>query len=83
MPTSPAGVYGYSFVDGQALEANCEEKFMVDHAHGVLRESALNLEKGRMIGAVSSRESPRNSFERGPVVDLGFQLRVGIDLKPC
>ena len=55
---------------------------MVDHAHGVLRESAPESGESRMIGSGIVKGKSQERFERGPVVDLGFQLRVGIDLKP-
>jgi hypothetical protein len=55
---------------------------MVDHAHGVFRESAPEPGEGRMIGCGIVKGKSQELFERGPIVDLGFQLRVGIDLEP-
>ena len=55
---------------------------MVDHAHGVFSESASETGKGGMIGSGIVKGKPQELFEGDSVVDLGFQLRVGIDLEP-
>ena len=35
-----------------------------------------------MIGSGVIKRKAKECSERGPVVDLGFQLRVGIDMEP-
>lgn len=55
---------------------------MVDHAHVVFRESASEPREGGMIGSGIIKRKPQKFFEGDFVVDLGFQFRVGINLKP-
>jgi acyl carrier protein phosphodiesterase len=55
---------------------------MIDHAHIVFRESSSEPGEGGMIGSGIVKGKPQELFEGDSVVDLGFQLRVGIDLKP-
>jgi len=55
---------------------------MVDHAHGVSSESSSETGEGGMIGRGIVKGKSQERFERSPVVDLSFQLRVGIDLEP-
>jgi hypothetical protein len=55
---------------------------MVDHAHVVFRESTPEPGEGGMIGRCIVKGKSQELFERGSVVDLSFQLRIGIDLKP-
>jgi hypothetical protein len=55
---------------------------MVDHAHGIFGESASEPGEGGMIGRRLIEGKPQKCLEGGPVVDLGFQLRIGVDLEP-
>jgi len=55
---------------------------MVDHAQGVFSESASETGEGGMIGSGIVEGNPQELFEGDSVVDLGFQFRIGIDLKP-
>jgi hypothetical protein len=55
---------------------------MIDLAHGVFRKSAPESGECRMIGRVIVKGKSQELFKRSSVVDLGFQLRIGIDLKP-
>ena len=55
---------------------------MIDFAHGVFRKSAPESGECRMIGRCIVKGKPQECFERSPVVDLGFQFRIGIDIKP-
>jgi len=55
---------------------------MIDHAHSIFRESTPEPGEGGMIGRGIVKRNPQKLFEGDPVVDLGFQFRIGIDLKP-
>jgi hypothetical protein len=55
---------------------------MIDHAHNVFRESPSEPGEGGMIGRCIVKGKSQELFERISVVDLSFQLRVGIDLEP-
>jgi hypothetical protein len=55
---------------------------MIDHAHGVFRESSSEPGEGGMIGSGIVKRKPQELFEGDSVIDLGLQFRVGIDLKP-
>jgi hypothetical protein len=55
---------------------------MVDHSHGVFGESASESTEGGMIGSRIIKGKAQELFEGYSVVNLGFQLRVGIDLVP-
>src|ERR1035437_4152909 len=55
---------------------------MIDHAHIVFRESSSEPGEGGMIGSGIVKGKPQELFEGDSVVDLGFQLRIGIDFKP-
>jgi len=54
----------------------------VNGAHGIRRESASEAGEGGMIRSGIVKRKPQELFEGDSVVDLGFQLRVRIDLKP-
>ena len=56
---------------------------MIDHAHIVFRESSSEPGEGGMIGGGVVKRKPQELFERDSVIDLGFQLRIGIDLEPA
>jgi hypothetical protein len=55
---------------------------MIDHAHIVFRESSSESGEGGMIGSGIVERKPQELFEGDSIVDLGFQLRIGIDFKP-
>ena len=55
---------------------------MIDHAHIVFRESSSEAGEGGMIGSGIVERKTKELFEGDSVVDLGFQFRIGIDLKP-
>jgi hypothetical protein len=55
---------------------------MIDHAHTVFRESSSEPGEGGMIGSEIVKRKTKELFEGDSVVDLGFQFRIGIDLKP-
>jgi hypothetical protein len=55
---------------------------MIDHAHSVFGESASEPGEGRMIGSGIIEGKTQELSEGYSVVDLGFQLGVGIDFKP-
>jgi len=55
---------------------------MIDHAHIVFRESSPEPGEGGMIGIGIVKRKPQKLFERDSVVDLSFQLGIGIDFKP-
>src|SRR5208283_75891 len=55
---------------------------MVDHTHSVFRESASEPGEGGMIGSGIVKRKPQKLFKGDPVVDLGFQFRIGIYFKP-
>src|SRR5450756_1500611 len=55
---------------------------MVDHAQGVFSESTSETGEGGMIGSGIVEGKTKEFFEGDSVVDLGFQFRIGIDLKP-
>jgi hypothetical protein len=55
---------------------------MIDHAHIVFRESSSEPGEGGMIRSGIVKRKPQELFERDSVIDLGFQLRIGIDLEP-
>jgi hypothetical protein len=55
---------------------------MVDHTHGIFGESAPEPGKGRMIGRRLIEGKTQKRLKGGPVVDLGFQLRIGVDSEP-
>src|SRR5664279_4042912 len=55
---------------------------MIDLAHGIFRKSAPESGECRMIGRCIVKGKSQKLFKRSPVVDLGFQLRIGIDLEP-
>jgi len=58
------------------------KEFIVDHSHGVFGESASELGEGGMIGSRIIKGKARELIEGYSVVNLGFQLRVGIDAEP-
>ena len=55
---------------------------MVDHAHGIFGESASEAGEGGMIWRRLIEGEPQKLLKGGPVVDLGFQFRIGVDLEP-
>ncbi|MCX5823807.1 MAG: hypothetical protein NTY86_09955 [Deltaproteobacteria bacterium] len=55
---------------------------MVDHAHGIFGESASEPGKGGMIGRRLIEGKSQKRLKGGPVVDLRFQLRIGVDSEP-
>jgi hypothetical protein len=55
---------------------------MIDHAHIIFRESSSELGEGRMIGNGIVKRKTQKLYQGDSVVDLGFQFRIGIDLKP-
>ena len=55
---------------------------MIDHAHSVFGESAPEPREGRMIGSGIIEGETQELLERDSVIDLSFQLRVGIDFEP-
>jgi len=55
---------------------------MIDHAHSVFRESASEPGEGGMIGSGIIEGKTQELFEGYSIIDLGFQLGIGIDLKP-
>src|SRR5659263_17585 len=55
---------------------------MIDHAHIVFRESSSEPGEGGMIGSGIVKRKPQELFEGDSVVDLGFQLWIGVNLKP-
>ena len=55
---------------------------MVDHAHGIFGESASEPGEGGMIGRRLIKGKTQKLLKGGPVVDLGFQFRIGVDLEP-
>ena len=58
------------------------KQFMIDHAHSVFGESASEPGEGGMIGSGIIEGEPQEFFEGDSIIDLGFQLGVGIDFKP-
>jgi len=58
------------------------EEFIVDQAHGIFGESSSEAGESGMIGSGIIERKAQELFERCPVIDLGFQLRIGIDVKP-
>ena len=55
---------------------------MIDQTHGILRKPASEPGEGRMIGRTLIKGKTQKLFEGDPVVDLGFQLRIGVDAEP-
>ena len=55
---------------------------MVDHAQGVFSESTSEPGEGGMIGRGIVEGKTKEFFKGDSVVDLGFQFRIGINLKP-
>ena len=58
------------------------KEFIIDHAHGIFRESASESGEGGMIGSGIIERKPQEFLKGDPIIDLGFQLGVGIDLEP-
>ena len=58
------------------------KQFMINHAHSVFGESASEPGESGMIGSGIIKGEPQEFFEGDSIIDLGFQLRVGIDLEP-
>ncbi len=59
-----------------------EQELMVDGFHRVLGETASEAGEGGMIGSEFVHGQLQELFEGAPIVDLGFQLGTGIDVKP-
>jgi hypothetical protein len=58
------------------------EEFMVDQAHGIFGQPfSESRESGMIWSGIIKRES-QELFERDPIVDLGFQFWIGVDLEP-
>jgi hypothetical protein len=55
---------------------------MIDQKHGILREPASEPGEGGMVGRTLIKGKTQKLFEGDPIVDLGFQLRIGVDAKP-
>ena len=55
---------------------------MIDHAHSIFRESASEPGESGMIGSGIIEGKSQELFEGDSIVDLSFQLGIGIDLKP-
>lgn len=55
---------------------------MVDHAHSSIRESTPEAGEGGMIGSRIIEGESQELLERDPIVDLSFQLGIGVDLEP-
>ena len=58
------------------------KQFMIDHAHSIFGESAPEPGEGGMIGSGIIEGKTQELLEGDSIIDLGFQLGVGIDLKP-
>ena len=55
---------------------------MVDHTHSIFRETTPEPGEGGMIGSGIFEGKPQELLEGVSVVDLCFQLRIGVDLEP-
>ncbi len=55
---------------------------MIDQTYGIKGEPAPELGKGGMIGSTLIAGKSQKLLKGDPVIDLGFQFRVGIDLEP-
>jgi len=55
---------------------------MIDHTHSVFRKSASEPGEGRMIGCWIIKGETQEFLKRDSVIDLSFQLGIGINLKP-
>ena len=55
---------------------------MVNGIHGFFGEAASESGEGGMIGSEFIHGQLQELFEGAPIVDLGFQLGIGIDVKP-
>jgi hypothetical protein len=55
---------------------------MVDGFHRVLGETASEAGEGGTIGSEFIHGQLQELFEGSPIVDLGFQLGIGIDVEP-
>ena len=58
------------------------KQLMVDHTHGIFGESASEPGKGRMIRRRLIERKTQKCLKGSPVVDLGFQRRIGVDSEP-
>ena len=58
------------------------KQFMIDHAHSVFGESASEPGEGGMIGSGIIEGKSQEFLEGDSIIDLSFQLGVGIDFKP-
>ena len=58
------------------------QEIMVDGFHGFLGQAASEAREGRMIRRRFIHGQLQEFFEGAPIVDLGFQLGIGIDVKP-
>lgn len=58
------------------------KEFMIDQTHGILRESAPEPGKGRIIGRAFIKGNAQKLLEGDSVINLGFQFRIGVDLEP-
>ena len=55
---------------------------MIDQAHGIVGEPATETGKGGMIGRTLIKGKPQKLLKGDPVVALGFQFRIGVDVEP-
>jgi len=55
---------------------------MIDHPHRIFIKPSPEPGESRMIGRSIIKRQPQELLEGIPVVDLGFQFRIGVDCKP-
>lgn len=76
------GIHGDALVDGKAPAFKLPQDFGVDLIHGILRQSFSETGKRGMIRRGFIQRQLQELFERNSVVDLVFQLGIGLDAKP-
>jgi len=76
------GIHGNTLVDGKALLFELAQDLGVDLVHGFFGQPAAEAGESRMIRSRLAERKPQEAFEGQPVVDLVFQLGVGLNPEP-
>jgi hypothetical protein len=77
-----SGVNRDAFINAQALALKLAQDLRVDLIYGFFGQSFSKAREGRVIRRGFAQRKMQKLFKRPAVVNLVFQLRVRIDVKP-
>ena len=77
-----AGIHGHAFIDANSLLLELAQDLGVDRIHGGFGQSASEAREGGVVRGRLAERKVQEGFEGEPVVDLVFQLGVGLNTEP-